>query len=171
MMAPSSLSKKRVMTPMTDQELDAVTIVFHQFETGLREGTIYTKVSHLCSFVEILNIWLCKIRTYRQAHIYIVAKTKLDLNYISINCHHILPTIRPLLWILFLNIHVLTNCDKIAWFKGSNFFDNSTLYLKIKQKLAIFWFSTELHRANESACFSPKTLPEVLSLNKIYWKW
>ena len=45
MMAPSSLSKKRVMTPMTDQELDAVTIVFHQFETGLREGTIYTKVS------------------------------------------------------------------------------------------------------------------------------
>ena len=44
MMAPSSLSKKLVMTPMTDQELDAVTIVFHQFETGLREGTIYTKV-------------------------------------------------------------------------------------------------------------------------------
>ena len=44
MMAPSSLSKKLVMTPMTDQELDSVTIVFHQFETGLREGTIYTKV-------------------------------------------------------------------------------------------------------------------------------
>ena len=38
------LSKKLVMTPLTDQELDAVTIVFHQFETGLREGTIYTKV-------------------------------------------------------------------------------------------------------------------------------
>ena len=44
MMAPSSLSKKLVMTQMTDQELDSVTIVFHQFETGLREGTIYTKV-------------------------------------------------------------------------------------------------------------------------------
>ena len=29
-----------------------------------------------------------------EAHIYIVAKTKLDLNYISINCHHILPTIQ-----------------------------------------------------------------------------
>ena len=36
--------KKLGMTPLTDQELDAVTIVFHQYETGLREGTIYTKV-------------------------------------------------------------------------------------------------------------------------------
>jgi hypothetical protein len=31
--------------PLTEEELDAVTVVFHQFETGLREGTIYTKVS------------------------------------------------------------------------------------------------------------------------------
>jgi hypothetical protein len=30
--------------PLTEEELDAVTVVFHQFETGLREGTIYTKV-------------------------------------------------------------------------------------------------------------------------------
>ena len=42
--APSLSSKKMVMTPLSDQELDAVTIVFHQYETGLREGTIYTKV-------------------------------------------------------------------------------------------------------------------------------
>ena len=34
----------KLLTPLTDQELDAVTIVFHQYETGLREGTIYTKV-------------------------------------------------------------------------------------------------------------------------------
>ena len=27
------------------QELDAVTTTFHQYETGLREGTIYTKVT------------------------------------------------------------------------------------------------------------------------------
>ena len=70
-----------------------------------------------------------EIRTHRLifASYLFVAKTKLDLNYISINCHHILPTIRPLLLRLFLNIHVFTNCDKIAWFKGSNFSDNSTL--------------------------------------------
>lgn len=30
--------------PLTDEEIDAVTVVFHQYETGLREGTIYTKV-------------------------------------------------------------------------------------------------------------------------------
>jgi len=40
---PANINKKLVMTPLTDQELDAVTIVFHQYETGLREGTIYTK--------------------------------------------------------------------------------------------------------------------------------
>ena len=29
---------------LTSEEREAVTIVFHQFETGLREGTIFTKV-------------------------------------------------------------------------------------------------------------------------------
>ena len=29
---------------LTEEEREAVTIVFHQFETGLREGTIYAKV-------------------------------------------------------------------------------------------------------------------------------
>ena len=43
-MAPT-FKKKMVLAPLTDEELDAVTIVFHQFETGLREGTIYTRVS------------------------------------------------------------------------------------------------------------------------------
>ena len=105
MMAPSSLSKKLVMTPMTDQELDAVTIVFHQFETGLREGTIYTKVRRTLSSqgeVESLSIKSDPLAAEDMStdlyllHIYF-AKTKLDLNYISINCRHILPTIRPLL--------------------------------------------------------------------------
>ena len=31
-------------TQVTEEELTAVTIVFHQYETGLREGTIYTMV-------------------------------------------------------------------------------------------------------------------------------
>ena len=44
MTAPSYNKKVAGLTPLTDQELDAVTIVFHQYETGLREGTIYTKV-------------------------------------------------------------------------------------------------------------------------------
>ena len=48
MTAPPSLNKKLTLTPLTDQELDAVTIVFHQYETGLREGTIYTKVREAC---------------------------------------------------------------------------------------------------------------------------
>ena len=29
---------------LTGPEMDVVTVVFHQFETGLREGTIYTRV-------------------------------------------------------------------------------------------------------------------------------
>ena len=36
---------KIVLDPLTEEELDAVTVVFHQYETGLREGTIYTRVS------------------------------------------------------------------------------------------------------------------------------
>ena len=50
-MAPTY--KKKVVAPLTEEELDAVTIVFHQFETGLREGTIYTKISMFWSQVEI----------------------------------------------------------------------------------------------------------------------
>ena len=33
-----------VVDELTDEEREAVTIVFHQFETGLREGTILVKV-------------------------------------------------------------------------------------------------------------------------------
>ena len=40
------LEKKNPMGDLTDEEREAVTIVFHQFETGLREGTIFTKVLH-----------------------------------------------------------------------------------------------------------------------------
>ena len=41
------MPKNKVMVaPLTDEELDAVTVVFHQFETGLREGCIFTKVRH-----------------------------------------------------------------------------------------------------------------------------
>jgi hypothetical protein len=29
---------------LTGPEMEVVTVVFHQFETGLREGTIYTRV-------------------------------------------------------------------------------------------------------------------------------
>ena len=44
-----SLEQKVVLVPsvtphLTEEELDAITVVFHQYETGLREGTIYTKV-------------------------------------------------------------------------------------------------------------------------------
>jgi calmodulin len=36
-------TKEPHLAPLTDEEMEAVTVVFHQFETGLREGTIYTK--------------------------------------------------------------------------------------------------------------------------------
>ena len=32
------------MESLTDQELEAVTVVFRRFETGLRSGTILSKV-------------------------------------------------------------------------------------------------------------------------------
>ena len=38
------LKKLPVVDELTDEEREAVTIVFHQFETGLREGTILVKV-------------------------------------------------------------------------------------------------------------------------------
>ena len=41
------MGKKMVVAPLTEEELDAVTVVFHQYETGLREGTIYTRVGLL----------------------------------------------------------------------------------------------------------------------------
>ena len=41
---PPTHRQKIVVAPLTEEELDAVTVVFHQFETGLREGTVYTKV-------------------------------------------------------------------------------------------------------------------------------
>ena len=37
--------EKKDLGELTDKELEVVTVVFHQFETGLREGTIYSKVS------------------------------------------------------------------------------------------------------------------------------
>ena len=39
--------KLTAVEELTDEEREAVTIVFHQFETGLREGTIFTKVNGL----------------------------------------------------------------------------------------------------------------------------
>ena len=55
--------KKVVVAPLTEEELDAITIVFHQFETGLREGTIYTKVclSEIC--IGVHHVIICFIST------------------------------------------------------------------------------------------------------------
>ena len=44
--AVKKVSKKlTAVDELTTEEREAVTIVFHQFDTGLREGTIFTKVS------------------------------------------------------------------------------------------------------------------------------
>ena len=41
---------------LTSEEREAVTIVFHQYETGLREGTIFTKVT---TSLEISYVHIC----------------------------------------------------------------------------------------------------------------
>ena len=42
--------KLTAVEELTTEEREAVTVVFHQYETGLREGTIFTKVSLLIFF-------------------------------------------------------------------------------------------------------------------------
>ena len=49
--------KVNAVDELTTQEREAVTIVFHQYETGLREGTIFTKVSRWLSTVLSTNNW------------------------------------------------------------------------------------------------------------------
>ena len=44
---------------LTGPEMDVVTVVFHQFETGLREGTIYTRV-RLSSVLILFLFTKCK---------------------------------------------------------------------------------------------------------------
>ena len=51
------VKKLTAVEELTDEESEAVTDVFHQFETGLREGTIFTKVSSFRLFR-----WRCKYR-------------------------------------------------------------------------------------------------------------
>ena len=40
----SPVRRSVFLAPLTEEELNAVTVVFHQYETGLREGCIFTKV-------------------------------------------------------------------------------------------------------------------------------
>ena len=53
-------TKRKTSTAVDDltaEEREAVTIVFHQFETGLREGTIFTKVSLAEKFIYTTYSW------------------------------------------------------------------------------------------------------------------
>ena len=50
--------KNTPVDELTDEEREAVTIVFHQFETGLREGTIFTKVICCCSIQSWVQAWI-----------------------------------------------------------------------------------------------------------------
>ena len=54
--------KLTAVEELTDEEREAVTIVFHQFETGLREGTIFTKVRREeCFIVATTNTFLSRM--------------------------------------------------------------------------------------------------------------
>jgi hypothetical protein len=52
--------KLTAVEELTTEEREAVTIVFHQFETGLREGTIFTKVNSLI-IMKLNSLWLGSI--------------------------------------------------------------------------------------------------------------
>ena len=49
------VKKLTAVEELTDEEREAVTIVFHQFETGLREGTIFTKVMIVSTMIMIIS--------------------------------------------------------------------------------------------------------------------
>ena len=57
----SRCGSSTLLESLTEEELDAVTVVFHQYETGLREGTIYTKVTSHTSHVESCQLSLVQI--------------------------------------------------------------------------------------------------------------
>ena len=47
--------KTKAVDELTTQEREAVTIVFHQYETGLREDTIFTKVRNILGFLSYIQ--------------------------------------------------------------------------------------------------------------------
>ena len=51
---------------LTSEEREAVTIVFHQYETGLREGTIFTKVVISFTIVYSLYGYIAKVEIEAQ---------------------------------------------------------------------------------------------------------
>ena len=57
------VKKLPVVDELTDEEREAVTIVFHQYETGLREGTILVKVSrsHSVTVAHIRKVHVIKV--------------------------------------------------------------------------------------------------------------
>ena len=58
-----------VLDPLTEEELDAVTVVFHQYETGLREGTIMTRVSNIGRTASKCNKPTIELRLQKQSTI------------------------------------------------------------------------------------------------------
>ena len=71
---------------MTAEEREAVTIVFHQFETGLREGTIFTKVeieAHIlfCPVSTALNLnrTVGGVTLYSHPNLHLKAQTSITL--------------------------------------------------------------------------------------------
>jgi len=48
---------------LTGPEMEVVTVVFHQFETGLREGTIYTRVISLLLLLFTITVTIIIVIT------------------------------------------------------------------------------------------------------------
>ena len=54
---------KKNIKPLSDDELEQIKVVFHQFETGVRSGTIRPGVADITKYFQ--NMILIKIKTPR----------------------------------------------------------------------------------------------------------
>ena len=60
----SPVRRSVFLAPLTEEELNAVTVVFHQYETGLREGCIFTKVDTNHSIIRVEGFYFGNDITY-----------------------------------------------------------------------------------------------------------
>ena len=118
------LEKKNPMGDLTDEEREAVTIVFHQFETGLREGTIFTKVLRSILLFNsnflFLSSWILNIDMGCFLQHSILNMFECFLVY-PVYLHRILLTIQ---WYLFRNIGCLRkpyHKDSVLYFNPKCF--------------------------------------------------
>ena len=74
---------KKNIKPLSDDELEQIKVVFHQFETGVRSGTIRPGVVNIKYLSEIFSINLLRLQVSSELSPIIPSKNKYFLNYQS----------------------------------------------------------------------------------------